>query len=185
MTPIAAGDDIGAAKQWPWRRTWIWVWRHRAAVALGVLFVLVWWLVPPLLYRRVAAGPDAQLMAITDTRTALLAVLVGLSALLMFRLSSRADRNAACYSKAIEQLTSDKLEVRLSGLYALEHLAKDSARDHPMVVEVLSGFVRARSDHPHTDPAPSRGCATPWPKPMVGLPLSGSLMPGSHRHGPT
>jgi uncharacterized protein YjbI with pentapeptide repeats len=119
-----------------------------------VLFVLVWWLVPPLLYRRVAAGPDAQLKAITDTRAALLAGLVGLSALLMFRLSSRADRNAACYSKAVEQLTSDKLEVRLGGLYALEHLAKDSARDHPMVVEVLSGFVRARSDHPYTDPAP-------------------------------
>ena len=115
---------------------------------MGGLFVLVWWLVPPLLYRRMAAGPDAQLKAITDTRTALLAGLVGLSALLTFRLSSRADRNAVCSSKALEQLTSDKLEVRLSGLYALEHLAKDSARDHPMVVEVLSGFVRARSDRP-------------------------------------
>jgi uncharacterized protein YjbI with pentapeptide repeats len=115
---------------------------------LGGLFVLVWWLVPPLLYRRMAAGPDAQLKAITDTRTALLAGLVGLGALLTFWLSSRAGRNAVCYSKALEQLTSDKLEVRLSGLYALEHLAKDSVRDHPMVVEVLSGFVRARSDRP-------------------------------------
>jgi hypothetical protein len=102
VTPIAAGDDnIGAARQGPWRRTWISVWRHRAEVALGVLFVLVWWLVPPLLYRRAAAGPHAQLMAITDTRAALLAGLVGLSALLMFRLSSRADRNAACYRNSI------------------------------------------------------------------------------------
>jgi hypothetical protein len=101
-----------------------------------------------------AEGPDAQLTAITDTRIALLAGLVGLGALLMFWLSSRADRNAACYTKAIEQLASDKLDVRLGGLYALERIAKDSARDHPMVMEVLSGFVRAHSDRPRTNPAP-------------------------------
>ena len=151
MTPIAAGDDnIGAAKQWPRRRTWISAWKHRAGVALGVLFVLVWWLVPPLLYRRVAAGPDAQLRAITDTRTALLAGLIGLSALLAFRLSSQADRNAACYATAIEQLASDTLIVQLGGIYSLERIAKGSIRDHPMVMEVLSAFVRA-----HSDPAPT------------------------------
>jgi hypothetical protein len=37
------------------------------------------------------------------------------------------------YAKAIEQLGSDKLDVRIGGIYALERVARDSARDHPTV----------------------------------------------------
>ncbi|TKK85217.1 hypothetical protein FDA94_26455 [Herbidospora galbida] len=40
------------------------------------------------------------------------------------------------YTKAIEQLGSDKLDIRLGGIYALERIARDSARDHPTVMEV-------------------------------------------------
>jgi uncharacterized protein YjbI with pentapeptide repeats len=149
--PIETGDQVvSAAESRSWRRAPASIWKHRAEVALGVLFVLAWWLVPPLLYRRDGAGPDAQLRAITDTRTALLAGLVGLSALLTFRLSSRAGRNAACSAQAIEQLASDTLVVRLGGIYSLERLAKVSVRDQPMVMEVLSAFVRA-----HSNPAPT------------------------------
>ena len=47
------------------------------------------------------------------------------------------------FSKAVEQLgTQDSLEVRLGGIYALERIALDSARDHPTVMEVLSACVR-------------------------------------------
>ena len=35
------------------------------------------------------------------------------------------------YTKAIEQLGSDKLDVRIGGIYALERVARDSPRDHP------------------------------------------------------
>jgi hypothetical protein len=38
------------------------------------------------------------------------------------------------YTKAIEQLGSDKLDVRIGGIYALERVACDSARDHPTVM---------------------------------------------------
>jgi hypothetical protein len=31
--------------------------------------------------------------------------------------------------------------VRLGGSYALERIARDSARDHPTVMEVLSAYV--------------------------------------------
>jgi hypothetical protein len=41
------------------------------------------------------------------------------------------------YTKAIEQLGSDKLEVRIGGIYALERIAHDSPRDHPTIMEVL------------------------------------------------
>lgn len=49
------------------------------------------------------------------------------------------------YTKAIEQLGSKELDVRLGGIYALERVARDSARDHPTVMEVLAAFVREHS----------------------------------------
>ena len=52
------------------------------------------------------------------------------------------------YTKAIEQLGSDKLDVRIGGIYALERVARDSARDHPTVMEVLTAFIREHSHEP-------------------------------------
>jgi Pentapeptide repeats (8 copies) len=54
------------------------------------------------------------------------------------------------YTKAIEQLGSDRVDVRIGGIYALERIARDSARDHPTVIEVLIAFIR---EH----------CREPWP----------------------
>ena len=128
------------------RARWLLVWQRRWWVALATLFILVWWLVPPFLYRHTGAAKDAKLKAITDTRTALLAGLIGVGALLTFWLN-RQGQITDRYTKAIEQLGSDKLDVRLGGIYALERIATDSKRDHPTVVEVLSAFVREHS-HP-------------------------------------
>ena len=60
------------------------------------------------------------------------------------------------YTKAIEQLGSDKLDVRIGGIYALERVARDSATDHPTVMEVLTAFIR---DHSHE----------PWPRRQIIL----------------
>ena len=49
------------------------------------------------------------------------------------------------YTKAIEQLGSDKLDVRIGGIYALERVARDSARDHSVVMEVFTAFIREHS----------------------------------------
>jgi hypothetical protein len=57
------------------------------------------------------------------------------------------------YTKAIEQLGSDKLDVRIGGIYALERVAHGSARDHPTVMEVLTAFVREHSREPWPRPA--------------------------------
>jgi hypothetical protein len=127
----------------------------------AVAFVLVWWLVPPQLYAKVQEE-SARVKAITDTRTAILAGLVGLGALGTFWINSRIHRITARtfevterghvtdrYSKAIGQLGSDSLDVRLGGIYALEQIAKDSARqkeDQTTIVEVLGAFVRVHSD---------------------------------------
>jgi hypothetical protein len=52
------------------------------------------------------------------------------------------------YTKAIEQLGSKELDVRIGGIYALERVARDSPRDHPTVMEVLITFVREHSREP-------------------------------------
>jgi len=69
------------------------------------------------------------------------------------------------YSKAIEQLGSDKgLDVRIGGIYALERIAHDSPRDHPTIMEVLAAFIREHSreqwppDEEGAEPRPE--CAT-------------------------
>ena len=49
------------------------------------------------------------------------------------------------YTKTVEQLGSDKLDVRIGGIYALERVARDSKRDHPTVMEVLAAYVREHS----------------------------------------
>lgn len=139
----------------PW---WLSVWQRRWWIALATLFIVVWWLVPPLLYRHTGTTKEAKLRAITDTRTALLAGLVGLGALLTFWLNSRVYRITAQtlevteqgqiterYTRAIEQLGQTELAVRLGGIYALERIARDSEWDHPTVMEVLSAFVREES----------------------------------------
>jgi hypothetical protein len=46
------------------------------------------------------------------------------------------------YTKAIDQLDSKALTVRLGGLYALERIAQDSPDDRPMIAEVLCAYAR-------------------------------------------
>jgi uncharacterized protein YjbI with pentapeptide repeats len=49
------------------------------------------------------------------------------------------------FTRAIDQLGSGTLDVRLGGIYALERIAKDSARDYGPIMEVLTAFVRERA----------------------------------------
>lgn len=70
------------------------------------------------------------------------------------RSTNRATLIADLYSRAIDQLGSDKLDVRIGGIYALERVARDSKRDHPTVIEVLAAFIREHS-HEQWPPAES------------------------------
>ena len=49
------------------------------------------------------------------------------------------------FSKAVELLGSDKLDIRLGGIYALERIAKDSKQDHLTIMEILTAYVREHS----------------------------------------
>ena len=55
---------------------------------------------------------------------------------------SREDQINDRYTRAIDQLGSEHLEIRLGGIYALERLANDSLKDQETVMKVLTAFVR-------------------------------------------
>jgi uncharacterized protein YjbI with pentapeptide repeats len=60
------------------------------------------------------------------------------------------------FTRAIDQLGSDKLDVRMGGIYALGRVNKDSHEDQETIMEVLAAFVRSRAAWKSNDPtAPS------------------------------
>jgi len=71
------------------------------------------------------------------------------------------------YTKAIEQLGSTTVDVRIGGIYALERVARDSPRDHPTVMEVLAAFIREHSRDPLTRPAPVADTPEPVTRPDI------------------
>lgn len=71
------------------------------------------------------------------------------------------------YTKAIKQLGSKELDVRIDGIYALERIARDSAKDHPAVIEVLTAFIRRHARRPPGSKRPET-----WPPPDVQTALT-------------
>ena len=140
---------------WPPGMRWI------AAIGIAaVVPAIVWALFVPVAdwvaYHDVGSlkGPPFE-TAVDNARGRLFTLAAGLAAAgalaftaLNFRLSRRtfelAEQGQVTdrYTKAIEQLGSDKLDVRIGGIYALERVARDSAIDHPTVMEVLAAFIR-------------------------------------------
>jgi hypothetical protein len=60
------------------------------------------------------------------------------------------------FTRAIEQLGNDQMEVRLGGIYALERIARDSARDHWPIMEILAAYLRTHArweEEPRGQPA--------------------------------
>ena len=49
------------------------------------------------------------------------------------------------YTRAIDQLGSDKPDIRIGGIYALERTAWDSVRDHGVIMDALAAFVRRKT----------------------------------------
>ncbi|MEU8989400.1 pentapeptide repeat-containing protein [Streptomyces sp. NPDC048558] len=120
-----------------------------AMVALAV-FVVALWRVPWWLDDHYLTKPptSAQATIVSGMRTALVALGAGALAvaglfythhtLHVAREGHITDR----ITKAVEQLGSAVIEVRLGGIYALERIMRDSAKDHYAVVQVLAAFVR-------------------------------------------
>jgi hypothetical protein len=85
------------------------------------------------------------------------------------------------YTKAIDQLGSDRLDVRIGGIYALERIARDSPRDHPTVMEVLTAFIRDphHEQRPRTDVEPE----TPMRRPHADVQAAITVIGRRNRKG--
>jgi hypothetical protein len=56
------------------------------------------------------------------------------------------------FTRAIDQLGSEKLDVRLGGIYALERIARGSKDDHGPIIEILTTYLREHSPWPPSRP---------------------------------
>jgi uncharacterized protein YjbI with pentapeptide repeats len=82
------------------------------------------------------------------------------------------------YTKAVEQLGSDKAPVRLGGLYALERLAQDNPGQRQTIVNVICAYLRMpfSPTAPASEPVPGPGEGAGEPAPgaeMAALADSG------------
>jgi len=52
------------------------------------------------------------------------------------------------FSRAVDQLGSDSIDVRLGGLYELEQLARQAPERHQVIIEVVGAFIREHARRP-------------------------------------
>lgn len=82
------------------------------------------------------------------------------------------------YTKAIDQLRSDKLDERIGGIYALDRVARDSFTDHPTAIDVVAAFIREHLQAQWSPHGPDEGRT----RPDVQATLADSY-PAGARHG--
>jgi uncharacterized protein YjbI with pentapeptide repeats len=141
------------------QRRWLFLSYLGLVAIVGVAAVI--WVLPSVLIRHPHIDSAAQRhQAIAATRTGLVAGLAAIGAAgglaytaRTYRLS-REGHITDRYSKAVEQLGDENIEVRLGGIYALERLMRDSPADQPTIMETLAAYVRQRA--PRYAPTSSR-----------------------------
>jgi hypothetical protein len=123
-----------------------------------LIALLLWFLLARLPQRNVPSLVDEDVKRradlINSNRENVLKVIQTFSGLGFFGTAYLAWRNYQLtedknvtdrFSKAVEMLADAKLEIRLGGIYSLERIAKDSKEDNPVVMEVLTAFIREKT----------------------------------------
>jgi Pentapeptide repeats (8 copies) len=141
------------------------------AVLAGGIYVLPWVLVPDRRAGSLAAVTDParrleledeRLRQRNDVRVILLQSLAGAVVVVGLSLTWRQVRVnqegqiTERFTRAIDHLGSDKLDLRLGGIYALERIAKSSNHDRDTIAEILAAFVHQRSPWPPSQPGQYR-----------------------------
>ncbi|MDH6521489.1 hypothetical protein M2163_001521 [Streptomyces sp. SAI-135] len=148
--------------------------RRRAAAALLAgtgLFVLgtVFVVLPGIVVDHDLAGARVaaqdRLKAVNDVRTTLFQVVGGLVLLFgayatwrQLRVSQeglRATQEGYVtdrFSRAVDQLGSDKLDVRIGGLHALWRIAEQSTRDREAIISIQAAYLRTHLPWPPAGP---------------------------------
>ncbi|MFF4402527.1 pentapeptide repeat-containing protein [Streptomyces sp. NPDC001480] len=141
-----------------------------AALAVIVLLGVVLLVLPGLIVDHDLAGGHLaaadRLNAVNNVRTTLLQTVGG--AVVLFGayatwrqlrvsqdgLSATREGNITDrFSRAVDQLGSDKLDVRIGGIYALWRIADHSDRDREAVVSIMAAYLRTHLPWPPQEPA--------------------------------
>src|SRR5262249_42676622 len=128
----------------PWPQPWSSSSQHRETIPLIQA--------PRLIDTSQIPDPAKRLDEVNGLRTNLLGVLAGLAVAagavmgaLNLVLTQRVQWRAQVterFTRAIDQLGSEKLDVRIGAVYALEQIARDSAELHWPITEVLTAYLR-------------------------------------------
>ncbi|MGN6189836.1 MAG: pentapeptide repeat-containing protein [Conexibacter sp.] len=138
-------------------------WCAAATIVLLVAFAALKW-APALIATGGLHGRD-RAEELSRARTAVLAVLAGMTALLgavythrsyvlnreVHATNARLTREGQIterFTRAVDQLGSASLDIRLGGIYALERIARESPLDHGPVMEILTAWVREHARRP-------------------------------------
>lgn len=100
---------------------------------------------------RTVAALAAFVVAVTTVAAAVGTFRVSLQTLQTNTRQQASDR----FVKAVDQLGSNNLDIRLGGIYGMEELARDSPTDYPAVFGVLTSFIREHA--PRKDERCRRG----------------------------
>jgi hypothetical protein len=141
-------------KGWGWA---VWRWLPAVAAVVGVLGLL-WvilvvappWFVPDQSLEGLRAQNEVRSTLLQGLGEA--ALLVGAYVTYRQLQTSREGQITERFTRAIDQLGSEHLDVRLGGLYALERIARDSPADRASIGEVLTAFVRTHAPWPPSLP---------------------------------
>ncbi|WP_067823504.1 pentapeptide repeat-containing protein [Actinomadura kijaniata] len=150
-----------------WRRACLWLgWTGALVVAVAVVTAFLWPAADLIAAHDVRHIPSAERaeklrVARDAARGRIIQFIVGFAAAAGFvytvrnfglaRQQSELNRRtleqseavqvADRFARAIDQLGSDAVDVRLGAIYSLERITRDSPRDQPAVVDVLAAFV--------------------------------------------
>ncbi|MFI0895547.1 pentapeptide repeat-containing protein [Streptomyces sp. NPDC020983] len=154
-------------------RVWVLGLAGAAGVAGGVLLILgpLSWLVAGGSVRGLHGKDRAD--ALNAVRQTVLAAFAGATVLASLAYTARTyvltrrGQVTERFRAAVEQLASPHTEVRLGGIYSLEHVLAESEQDHDAVVGVLAAYVRNRAGaafDPSTDLPAVRNAGRPVPE---------------------
>jgi uncharacterized protein YjbI with pentapeptide repeats len=136
------------------RSTWIII------GAAAIISIVLLWTIPEVQGRYFSPGvPQSDLPALVNEYRRTMAQVLGGVALLVglyltWRRIAATERTVEIsqegqiterFTRAIEQLGHEKIEIRLGGIYALERIARDSEKDHWPIIEVLTTYIRDNS----------------------------------------
>ena len=78
--------------------------------------------------------------------------------------ADRQRRITESFSKALEQLGSDKVEIHVGGIYTLERISRESPDDYWTVMETLCAFVREQARWKESEASLIGNCRSLLPK---------------------